>query len=90
MSSEKEKGGHGLLVYSVAHFVVDFSCAFIMAGMVMEKETGAALLLIYNFCAFAMQMMVCPICLYFNSPPIAHASTSFAVNISHGSLSILP
>ena len=37
MSPEKEKGGHGLLVYSVAHFVVDFSCAFIMAGMVMEK-----------------------------------------------------
>ena len=58
MSPEKEKGGHGLLVYSVAHFVVDFSCAFIMAGMVMEKETGAALLLIYNFCAFAMQIFI--------------------------------
>lgn len=58
MDKVNKEGWHVLLVYSAAHFIVDFSCAFIMAGMVMEKKTGAALLLVYNFCAFAMQIFI--------------------------------
>ena len=45
-----------LTVYSVAHAVVDFSCAFLVyRTMLNYPELGLALLL-YNFCAFALQM----------------------------------
>jgi len=45
-----------LTVYSVAHAVVDFSCAFLVYRTMMDyPELGLALLL-YNFCAFALQM----------------------------------
>lgn len=45
-----------LALYSAAHFWVDLSCAF----LVLRTQTGAAdfalCLLLYNFCAFALQM----------------------------------
>lgn len=45
-----------LTVYSVAHAVVDFSCAFLVYRTMLDYlELGLALLL-YNFCAFALQM----------------------------------
>jgi len=45
-----------LTVYSVAHAVVDFSCAFLVwRAMADSPHLGIALLL-YNFCAFALQM----------------------------------
>ena len=45
-----------LTVYSVAHAAVDFSCAFLVyRTMLNYPELGLALLL-YNFCAFALQM----------------------------------
>ncbi len=45
-----------LTVYSVAHMVVDFSCAFLVYRTMLDyPELGLALLL-YNFCAFALQM----------------------------------
>ncbi len=58
MYIRSKKSWYELFVYSAAHFIVDFSCAFIMAELVMERETGAALLLVYNFCAFAMQLFI--------------------------------
>ena len=45
-----------LLVYSVTHFLVDFSCAFLMFRHVMTAPDWYLCVLIYNFCAFAMQM----------------------------------
>ena len=45
-----------LTVYSVAHAAVDFSCAFLVYRTMLDyPELGLALLL-YNFCAFALQM----------------------------------
>lgn len=45
-----------LTVYSAAHAVVDFSCAFLVYRTMLDyPELGLALLL-YNFCAFALQM----------------------------------
>ena len=45
-----------LTVYSIAHAVVDFSCAFLVYRTMLDyPELGLALLL-YNFCAFALQM----------------------------------
>ena len=43
-------------VYSATHFLVDFSCAFIMFRTVIGGPDGFICVLLYNFCAFAMQM----------------------------------
>ncbi len=45
-----------LTVYSIAHFVVDFACAFLMFSMLRGSQNWYIGLLIYNFCAFALQM----------------------------------
>lgn len=45
-----------LAVYSLAHGVVDFSCAFLMYRAVWDAPELALCLLLYNFCAFALQM----------------------------------
>ena len=49
---------HGklLAVYSVAHAVVDFSCAFLVYRTMLDEPLLALCLLLYNFCAFALQM----------------------------------
>lgn len=43
-------------VYALAHFLVDFSCAGALGWCIQKSDDPAALLLIYNFCAFALQM----------------------------------
>ena len=45
-------------VYSVAHFLVDFACAFLMFRFVAGTPDGYISVLLYNFCAFAMQMPI--------------------------------
>jgi len=45
-----------LFLYSAAHFWVDLSCAFLMFRLVSADVNFATCLLLYNFCAFAMQM----------------------------------
>ena len=49
---------HGklLAVYSAAHAVVDFSCAFLVYRTMLDEPLLALCLLLYNFCAFALQM----------------------------------
>lgn len=42
-------------VYSVSHFFVDLACAYYIFGICAYKESSE-LMLIYNFCAFALQM----------------------------------
>ena len=43
-------------IYSFTHFLVDFSCAFLMFRSVTETPYGYLCILLYNFSAFAMQM----------------------------------
>ena len=43
-------------VYSIAHFLVDFACAFLMFSSIAGTSDGYLCVLLYNFCAFAMQM----------------------------------
>ena len=43
-------------VYAIAHFVVDFACAFLMFRNIAGTPEGYFCVLLYNFCAFAMQM----------------------------------
>ena len=47
-----------ITVYSAAHFVVDFSCAFLMFRTISQSPDWYICLLVYNFCAFAMQMPI--------------------------------
>lgn len=43
-------------VLSVMHFLVDFLCAWAMFGSFLAEEQGYLNILIYNLCAFALQM----------------------------------
>lgn len=45
-----------LTVYSAAHAVVDFSCAFLVYRAMLDDPALGLCLLLYNFCAFALQM----------------------------------
>ena len=46
-----------LTLYSAGHFTVDFTCAFLMISLIAATEEHRLLcLLLYNFCAFALQM----------------------------------
>jgi MFS family permease len=44
------------LIYSILHMFVDGVCAVAMVGHYIPQENGYFLILIYNFCAFALQM----------------------------------
>ena len=43
-------------VYSGTHFLVDFACAFLMFRSIAKTSDWYLYVLLYNFCAFAMQM----------------------------------
>ncbi len=43
-------------LYAVLHFLTDGLCAFAMFGRFMAKDQWYLYLLIYNFCAFALQL----------------------------------
>lgn len=43
-------------IYSVLHMLVDGVCAFAMFGQYVSDKNGYWNILIYNFCAFALQM----------------------------------
>ena len=45
-----------LALYSLTHFAVDFTCAFLLFRRCAGAADWALGLLLYNFCAFAMQM----------------------------------
>lgn len=46
----------GLALYSAAHFWVDFSCALLVYGTLAGEPSFGLCALLYNFCAFALQM----------------------------------
>lgn len=45
-----------LSVYCLSHFFVDFCCAFFMFTLLRSEGNWLNAVLIYNFCAFALQM----------------------------------
>lgn len=45
-------------VYSLGHFWVDFSCALLMFSLLSGRGEWALCVLLYNFCAFALQMPI--------------------------------
>ena len=51
-----------MLIYSIIHFVVDFSCAVLISNIIIPQLTGSFSLffaiIIYNFFAFAIQLPI--------------------------------
>ncbi|MCL2140367.1 MAG: hypothetical protein FWH42_01615 [Dehalococcoidia bacterium] len=45
-------------VYSIAHFSVDFACAFLVFRFIAGSPNADVSVLLYNFCAFALQMPI--------------------------------
>lgn len=45
-------------IYGLTHMIVDLSCAFLVYGYVVGEEMWYFWLLLYNFCAFALQMPI--------------------------------
>ena len=45
-------------VYSIIHFLVDFACAFLMFRRISQSQDWYVCVLLYNFCAFAMQLPI--------------------------------
>ena len=45
-----------LALYGLAHFWVDLSCAALLLGTLSGEGDFQRQLLVYNFCAFALQM----------------------------------
>lgn len=43
-------------IFAAMHLLVDFICAFTMFGWFVRSGNGLWLMLLYNFCAFALQM----------------------------------
>ena len=56
----------GLL--SAAHFAVDFSCAFLIYCRFLSASDLSLAILLYNFCAFALQLPIGILADYFRKP----------------------
>ena len=56
MITYKPRHWHMVAVYSVSHFLVDFACAFFMFRSIAGTPNCFLCVLLYNFCAFALQM----------------------------------
>ncbi len=47
-----------LTIYSTAHFLVDFACACLVVGHLWQTPDSFSAVILYNFCAFALQMPI--------------------------------
>lgn len=45
-----------VITYAIAHMIVDFACAFLIFRFISDTTWWYLALLLYNFCAFALQM----------------------------------
>ena len=58
-SLQMQKGMVSMIeIYVAAHFLVDLACAYLMFSGIYGAENWYICLLLYNFCAFAMQMPI--------------------------------
>lgn len=47
-----------VMLYSITHFLVDLACAYLLFSKIFGKEQWLLCVLLYNFCAFALQMPI--------------------------------
>jgi len=74
--------------YSVAHFAVDFACAFLMFRVLSHSSDWLYCVLIYNFCAFAMQMPLGIIADRLNRNSLFAAAGCILIVLAYGLTSI--
>ncbi len=55
------------ILYSILHFLIDGVCAFAMFGYFAQQSNWYLNMLLYNFCAFALQMPLGVVLDYLNS-----------------------
>lgn len=73
-----------ILLYSPAHFLVDFACAFLVFNRIYGSAQLPLFLLLYNFCAFALQMPFGLLADRFNKNAIFAASGCALVAAAYG------
>ena len=69
-----------LWVYSLAHFCVDFGCAYFIYSRFLNPWQWTLCLVLYNFCAFAMQAPLGLLCDRINKNAVMAAAASKAIH----------
>lgn len=73
-----------LRVCCVAHFLVDFSCAFVLFRTLRGELRWTELLILYNFCAFAVQMPLGLLADRWNRDGLVAAAGALLVTVAYG------
>ncbi len=73
-----------ILIYAIIHFLVDFSCAFLLFTKVYGLEQWYLCLLLYNFCAFALQMPMGLLADKWDRNAVLAASGCILVSLAYG------
>jgi len=71
-----------IVPYSLTHFLVDFACALFMFHYAMASPDGIFFVLIYNFCAFALQMPFGLFVDYWNRNAVVAAIGCFFISMA--------
>ena len=75
-------------IYSIAHFLLDFACAFFMFRSIPGTDNGYLCVLLYNFFAFAFQMPLGLIADQCNRNYLFAAAGCVLVGVAYGVLMI--
>ena len=70
--------------YALAHFLVDFACAFLIFRAFRDSEDLYICFLVYNFCAFALQMQLGLLADQLNKNALCAALGCVLVALSYG------
>ena len=71
-----------LVIYAFTHFLVDFSCAYFIYSRFLNPSQWVLCLVLYNFCAFAMQAPLGLLCDRLNKNAVMAAVGCFIVALS--------
>lgn len=86
---QKEKGvemelrQRKLLQYSIVHFIVDFACIFFLYRYFARVDTTLSVYILYNFCAFALQMPVGLLADWWNHNVLVAAAGCFFIAVAY-------
>lgn len=76
-----------IIPYSLSHFLVDFACASFMFQHVYGTSKWYILVILYNFCAFALQMPIGLLVDKWNKNAIAAAAGCLSVALAYITMS---
>ena len=82
LGSENDYNYLMLWIYSIAHFCVDFGCAFFIYSRFLNPWQWTLCLVLYNFCAFAIQAPLGLLCDRINKNAVMAAAGCVIVALS--------